>query len=126
MCNCLVVTKPLIQRYAGTLLSFNTSGNWYGSKSKGSVLEPQQDRQGSYPLNSMDRGVTGAEDHPGGRKKQCNTSKEILVTDTYSVREEDEDNASHTRNTNERGARGFEFDTESQEEIGKRVRTFQV
>ena len=114
MCNCLVVLKPLVQRYGGKYLRFMS---FTGSTGDSNIHYPSHSRSApqnwksnrSYPLSSVDRVVLDEDER---RLKERERDDEgITVTNTYTVED---------RERKDRG--DGESENESQEDIVRRFR----
>lgn len=117
MCNCLIVLKPMIKEYGGKFLGsffLSSSSEKYGksgSRMSAGLGSKNRWKQNSYPLGSIDKGTT--HDIHNASK---NSDENILVTSSYTVTE--------TNMRDGAGTRDKDFETESQEDIIKRVKQY--
>ena len=117
MCGCLIVLKPLLKEYGGKLLGSFFMGNSDGpsaSKFGWKIFSKDRWKNNSYQLGSIDKGIhtTGAVAE-GNKIKGENDG--IVITSTFTVEVASDDEQSKSRR---------EFDTESQEDIIKRVKKY--
>jgi hypothetical protein len=117
MCNCLIVLKPLVKEYGGKLLGSFFMGSSDGpsaSKFGGKILSKDRWKNNSYQLGSIDKSIhnTGA---VAGGNKIIGKKDDIFITSTFTVEGASDDEQSKSMR---------DFDTESQEDIIKRVKKY--
>ena len=115
MCSCLSVLKPMIKEYGGKLLGsffINSSDQQSATKLSG---KDRWNKQASYQLGSMDKGGVIVGTHEP-RRMNNSSEEDIIVTSSFTVEDAHPGNA--------RGNKNREFDTESQEDILKRVKKY--
>lgn len=125
MCNCLIVLKPFVKEYGGKLLgSFFISSNAGPSAPRMSgskILSKNEWKNNSFPLGSIDKERQTNPHHAGpeitarASQSAVGMKDDIVVTSSFVVEQVE---------SVEKSKYGREFDTESQEDIIKRVKMY--